>query len=305
MATDLPLSEPHDAHPRKPKVSLPPGACDTHAHVFGPGNKYPFLSTGLYTPADALPEDYRHMLDVLGVERAVLVQPSVYGTNNDAMLDAIARDPKRMLGVAVLPFDTPTEEIERLHGKGIRGIRCNIVDLKTGQGQFDLSAIRAFAERSRAFGWHVEFLMHVDEQPTLDKLFADFPTPVSFGHLGYVMPPAKGTDLPGFKALLRLMKDGKAWVKLTAPYRLSAQQNPYADVDPFAQALLDAAPERLLWGSDWPHVHPRPGGPRGVPLARAMPNDGDLFDVFSHWIADEKLRRRILVDNPAALYGFK
>lgn len=294
----------HDPHPRKPKVTLPPGACDTHAHVFGPGNKYPFLATGLYTPADALPGNYRHMLDTLGVENCVLVQPSVYGTNNDAMLDAIALDPQRTRGVAVVPLDVETKEIERLHTKGVRGVRFNVVDVKAGKGQFELEPIRKLAERIRPFGWHVEFLMHVDEQPQLDTLFGDFPTPISFGHLGYVLPPSRGTDLPGFQALLRLMRDGKAWVKLTAPYRLSGHLTPYSDVDPFAQALMEVAPERLIWGSDWPHVHPRPGGPGGPPLERAMPNDGDLFDIFSHWVPDAKLRRRILVDNPAQLFGF-
>lgn len=303
-AEQLPLSEPHDPHPRKPKVAVPPLACDTHAHVFGPGNKYPFIPTGLYTPADALPTDHRHMLDAIGVARGVLVQPSIYGTNNDAMLDALAKDPKRMRGVAVLSFDVETKELERLHAKGVRGIRCNIVDLKYGKGRFDLEALRQFAERIRPFGWHVEFLMHVDEQPDLDRMFGDFPTPVSFGHLGYVLPPSKGVDLPGFQALLRLMRNGKAWVKLTAPYRLSSRKDPYSDVDPYARALLEAAPERLLWGSDWPHVHPRPGGPGGAPLDRPMPNDGDLFNAFAGWIPDEKIRRRILVDNPAQLYGF-
>lgn len=301
----LPLSQPHDPHPRKPKVALPALACDTHAHVFGPGNKYPFLPSGLYTPADALPDEYRHMHDTLGVERGVLVQPSIYGTNNDAMLDAMAKDPVRLRGVAVLPLDVDNKEIERLHSKGVRGIRLNVVDIKSGKGQFDVEALKKFAARIRPFGWHVEFLMHVDEQPELDRLFADFPTPISFGHLGYVLPPSKGTALPGFRALLRLMRDGKAWVKLTAPYRLSSGGHPYSDVDAFAHALVQAAPGRVLWGSDWPHVHPRPGGPGGPPLERPMPNDGDLFDTFAKWVPDPKLRQRILVDNPRELYDFK
>ena len=301
---DPPLSEPHDPHPRKPKVSTPPGACDTHAHVFGPGNKYAFKPNGLYTPADALPSEFRHMLDTLGIDRAVLVQPSVYGTNNDAMLDALASDPTRLRGIAVLPFDVSMEELERLHAAGVRGIRCNVVDVKAGKGQLDFPALRAFAERIAPLGWHVEFLMHVDEQPHLLDMLATFPTPVCFGHLGYVLPPSKGTDLPGFRALLRLMQDGKAWVKLTAPYRLSAKAHPYPDAAPFAGLLVDTAPDRVVWGSDWPHVQPRPGGPNGPPLDRAMPNDGDLFDVFVDWVPDEAVRRRVLVDNPAELYGW-
>jgi predicted TIM-barrel fold metal-dependent hydrolase len=289
-----PYAAPHDPNPRKPQVPVPALACDTHAHVFGPGNTYPFIPNGLYTPADALLPDFRHMLDTLGIVRAVLVQPSIYGTNNDCMLEALKQDTKRLRGIAVIPFDADSKAIERLHAQGVRGVRCNIVDLKTGAGQLPLEPLRALARRIRPLGWHVEFLMHVDEFPSLDRQLADFPVEVSFGHLGYV-PAAKGTETPGFKALLRLMRDGKAWVKLTAPYRLTLSEMPYPDVDPFAQALLDAAPQRLVWGSDWPHVL----------VKSKMPDDGGLLDVLARWVPDDKTRRAILVDNPAKLYDFK
>lgn len=288
-----PFAAPHDPHPRKPQVAVPAQACDTHAHVFGPGNTYPFIPNGLYTPSDALLPDFRHMLDALGVERAVLVQPSIYGTNNDCMLEALRQDTKRLRGVAVIPFDSDAKAIERLHAQGVRGVRCNIVDLKTGAGQLPLEPLRALAKRIQPFGWHVEFLMHVDEFPTLDRQLADFPVACAFGHLGYV-PAAKGTGTQGFQALLRLMRDGKAWVKLTAPYRLTLSEMPYADTDAFAQALVEASPQRLLWGSDWPHVL----------VKSKMPNDGGLFDVFAKWVPDEKTRRAILVENPATLYDF-
>jgi predicted TIM-barrel fold metal-dependent hydrolase len=136
--------------------------------------------------------------------------------------------------------------------------------------------------------------MHVDEFPDLDRQLADFPVDVVFGHLGYV-PTGKGLDTPGFAALKRLMREGRAWVKLTAPYRLTLSAMPYSDTAPFAQDLVDSAPERLLWGSDWPHVF----------IKTAMPNDGDLFNVFSKWVPDAAMRKRILVDNPARLYDFK
>jgi predicted TIM-barrel fold metal-dependent hydrolase len=136
--------------------------------------------------------------------------------------------------------------------------------------------------------------MHVDEFPALDVELRDFPVDVIFGHLGYV-PAQKGIDTKGFAALLRLMKDGKAWVKMTAPYRFSALgKMPFPDSDAFAQALVDAAPERLLWGSDWPHVF----------IRTAMPNDGELLDLFAKWVPDARMRKRILVDNPAKVYGF-
>jgi predicted TIM-barrel fold metal-dependent hydrolase len=288
-----PYAAAHDPNPDKPAAAVPTHACDTHAHVFGPGNTYPFIANGLYTPADALLSDFRHMLDTLGMERAVLVQPSIYGTNNDCMLAALAQDPKRLRGVAVIPFEADTGTIERLHAQGVRGVRCNIVDLKTGAGELPLEPLRALANRIKPFGWHVEFLMHVDEFPELDRLLADFPVACSFGHLGYV-PAAKGTGTKGFQALLRLMRDGKAWVKLTAPYRLTLSETPYADTDAFAHALVEAAPQRLLWGSDWPHVM----------VKSKMPNDGRLFDVFAGWVPDAKTRHTILVDNPARLYGF-
>lgn len=283
----------HDPAPRGPKFAIPAAACDCHAHVFGPGNTYPFIPHGLYTPADALPADFRHMLKALGVQRGVLVQPSIYGTNNQAMLDAMATDTERLRGIAVLPYDTGEDEIERLHRLGVRGVRCNIVDLKFNKGVLPLDQLRGLAARIKRFGWHVEFLMHVNEFPDLDRQLAGFPVDVVFGHLGYV-PTSEGLATAGFEAMLRLLSDGKAWVKLTAPYRLTLSEMPYADVDATARTLVERAPERLLWGSDWPHTF----------IKTAMPNDGDLLDLFARWVPDEKLRERILVTNPASLYDF-
>ena len=287
-----PLCAGHDPNPRKPGLDVPPGACDTHAHVFGPGNHYPFIPHGLYTPADALLGDYAHMLGVLGMERGVLVQPSIYGTDNQAMLDAMADKPK-LRGVAVVPYDVDLAEIERLHGLGVRGVRCNIVDVKFGKGALPLDQLRALAARIKPYGWHIEFLMHVNEFPDLDRQLAGFPVDVVFGHLGYV-PTSQGTETAGFKGLLKLMRDGKAWVKLTAPYRLTLSDMPYPDVDATARVLVEEAADRLLWGSDWPHTS----------IKTRMPNDGDLFDLFTRWVPDETMRARILVTNPQKLYDF-
>jgi len=268
-------------------------SCDCHAHVCGPESRYPYAPNRLYTPEDASPADYRRMLDSLGMERGVLVQPSIYGSDNRALLDALAQDPVRLRGIAVVPFDVDAKEVELLHEGGVRGVRQNIVDLKNGKGVLPLEPLRALAKRIQLFGWHVEFLMHVDEFPQLDRQLADFPVDVVFGHLGYT-PTSKTIDEPGFRALLRLMRDGKAWVKLTAPYRLTMSAMPYRDTDVFAQALLDAAPQRLLWGTDWPHVF----------IKTALPEDKKLLRLLEHWVPDEQMRRRILVDNPAGLYGF-
>jgi predicted TIM-barrel fold metal-dependent hydrolase len=289
-----PTCESHNPNPAPPATPVPPLACDAHAHVCGPNSRYPLIEERLYTPPEASPKAYRHMLDAIGVARGVLVQPSAYGFDNQAMLDALASDTKRFRGVAVVPFDVPVAEIERLHAAGVRGLRSNIVDLKNNQGQLPLEHLRALAQRIKPFGWHIEFLMHVNEFPQLDRQLADFPVEVVFGHLGYV-PTAKGLETPGFAALLRLMRDGKAWVKLTAPYRLTLSAMPYPDTAPFAQVLVDAAPERLLWGSDWPHVY----------IKTAMPDDGDLFDTFAKWVPDAALRKRILVDHPGQVYDFQ
>jgi predicted TIM-barrel fold metal-dependent hydrolase len=268
-------------------------ACDCHAHVCGPESRYPYSQNRLYTPEDASPADYRRMLDSLGMERGVLVQPSIYGTDNRALLDALAQDPKRLRGIAVVPYDIHARGLEKLHQAGVRGVRQNIVDLKEGKGQLPLDDLRKLAAKIKPFGWHVEFLMHVDEFPQLDRQLADFPVNVVFGHLGYV-PTSKSPAQPGFQALLRLMRDGRAWVKLTAPYRLTMSGMPYPDTDAFAQALVDAAPQRLLWGTDWPHVF----------IKTAMPQDKKLLALLEHWVPDAALRTRILADHPAQLYDF-
>ena len=288
-----PACAAHDPHPRAPAFAVPANACDVHAHVCGEEARYPFIEARLYTPPPAPVQEYRHMLDTLGLARGVLVQPSIYGTDNRAMLDALATDPQRLRGVAVVPFDAGVAEIERLHAAGVRGVRCNIVDLKDNKGQLPLEALRALAARVKPYGWHVEFLMHVDEFPDLDLQLKDFPVEVVFGHLGYVNT-SRGLETAGFKALLRLMRDGRAWVKLTAPYRLTLSAMPYPDTDAFAQVLVAEAGGRLMWGSDWPHVF----------IKTAMPNDGDLFDTFARWVPDAALRKRILVDNPARVYDF-
>lgn len=282
-----------DRAPRRPRLALPAGACDTHAHICGPAARYAYSPDRIYTPPDALLADYCAMLETLGVERCVLVQPSVYGADNAAMLDAMAALGPRCRGVAVVDGAVTKDELARLHAAGVRGVRLNLVDVKSPSGAVPLDDVRALAARVAPMGWHVELLIHADDYPDLDVMFADFPADVVLGHLGY-MRPGKGVDDPGFAALLRLLEGGRCWVKLTGPYRISAGGLPYADIVPHARALVDAAPDRILWGSDWPHVM----------VKKAMPNDGDLCDLLAEWIPEEGARERVLVRNPAALYGF-
>lgn len=290
-----PLCAGPDPDTRKPSFTLPPGSCDCHAHVFGPATRYPYSPKRIYTPPDASPADYWRMLRALGVERAVLVQPSVYGTDNHAMLDAMTAFDGRMRGVAVVEESVTDAELERMHALGVRGIRFNIVDVKAEEkGVLPMNRVRKMAERVKPLGWHVQFLMHVDEFPELDKTFANFPVDIVIDHFGY-MQTSKGVGNPGFQRLLKLMRGGRCWVKFTGTYRISGEAMPYRDVVPYAHALVAAAPERIVWGTDWPHPKHE----------KSMPNDGEMCDRLLDWIPDERQRRLVLVDNPARLYGFQ
>jgi 2-pyrone-4,6-dicarboxylate lactonase len=293
---DIPVCAPPDPHPNKPTFEFPPCACDCHAHICGPQSAYKYIPQRIYSPPDALLPDYRRVLDALGCSRAVLVQPSFYGTDNSAMLAAMKVAGPAFRGVAVLSDDTTASELEAMHMAGIRGARLNIVDVREGKGRLPVERVARLAARIKPFGWHIEFLMHVDEFPEIDTTLATLPVDVVFGHLGYVKTE-KGVAAPGFQSLLRLVRGGRAWVKLTGAYRISSETLPHADTNEFAHALLEAAPNRIVWGTDWPHVMTKWTIP--------MPNDGALADLLLDWIPDAALRRRVLADNPATLYGFQ
>lgn len=288
-----PLCAAPDPNPSRPKLDLLPGACDSHAHICGPAAQYLYAPDRIYTPPDALLPDYLAMLDVLGLQRAVIIQPSIYGTNNSVTLAAINEASIPCRGVAVIDEAITDDEITQLNQAGIKGIRLNLVDVTDPTGDMPIDIARRLAERIAPLGWHTEFLVHVDDYPDFDTMFADFPTDIVLGHLGYMRPDRGVTD-PGFQALLRLMKDGRCWVKLTGPYRISSGDLPYPGVTEIAHALIDGNPDRIVWGSDWPHVM----------VTKPMPNDGDLCDLLADWIPDVTVRRKILVDNPARLYGF-
>ena len=282
---------PHDPSPRRPALRLPAGAWDTHAHVCGPIQIYPLVANRLYNPPVASVTDYLHMLDTLGVQRGVLVQPSVYGTDNRALLDGLAQAQGRLRGVAVLPYDVSPDEVRHLHRLGVRGVRCNIVDLKEGKGQLPLAGLQQLARTIAPLGWHLEFLMHVNEFPDLHRQMRTLPVPLVFGHLGYVPTSVGGSE--GFEGLLDLARAGQAWIKMTAPYRLTPESSPYESVAPVARLLCQQVPDRLLWGSDWPHVF----------IKTPMPNDGDLLDLMGSWMSSSADLHAIWVDHPKHLYG--
>ncbi len=290
----IPLLAPPDRNPRKPSFEMPEGATNSHAHICGPAERYPFYERRIYTPPDSPLPEYHKLLSGLGVSRGVLVQPSFYGADNSAVLDALETSDVPLRGVVVVPEDIDQASLSEMNEKGIRGARLNIVDTRDAKGVMPVERIRRLAEAVAPYGWHIEFLAHVNEFPDLDELLGDLPVDVVFGHFGY-MPAELGTAPDGFQALLRLMQAGKAWVKFTAPYRISKRAD-FADVTPIARAIVEAAPDRIVWGSDWPHVK--------VDWAIPMPNDGDQTDLLADWIPEADIRSRVLVDNPAKLYGF-
>lgn len=291
-----PYCAPPDPVLRAPAQPMGALSCDCHAHVCGPEARYPYAATRIYTPPDALPDAYLALLRTLGVARAVLVQPSVYGTDNAAMLSGMRTLDAAGLacrGVAVVDKGVGEGELDALHAAGVRGLRFNLVDLADPKSGPPLDAIRQLAERIAPRFWHAEFLIHVDDYPDFEARFGDFPTDIVVGHMGYLRPGRDVND-KGFRGMLRLAEAGRCWIKLTAPYRISAGDLPYPEAAAFARAIVAAAPHRAVWGTDWPHVM----------VKKPMPNDADLCDLLPGWVPDPALRRRILADNAAELYGF-
>lgn len=279
---------------RKPVLVLPPGSCDSHLHVIGPTARFPFASGRSYTPDDAPVERLRELHYLLGIDRAVYVQPTVHGFDNSAMLDAVARDPSNSRGVALLPTDVADAELRRLHAAGIRGVRFNFVK-HLGETP-DTVAVLRIAERIESLGWHVQFHFGSEDLLVHRQLLQQIQAPFVIDHMGRTAV-ADGLHQEAFVALIEVLADPRAWVKLSGPDRISTDLAkggafPYADVVPFARKLLAAAPDRTLWGSDWPHSN-----------VRELPVDADLVDLLAQY-GDESVLQRLLVANPARLYSF-
>lgn len=286
---------PPDANLIPPlRLALPLGACDTHAHLFGPASIYPWNPARGYTPPDAPVASYEALHGSLGVTRGVLTQPSVYGTDNACILDYVAKHLDRMRAVVAVGPAVSDSELQKMHERGARGIRINIAD-KGGNPFSSFAEIGQMAQRLKPMGWHIEFLLHVHEMDGMRDDIRKLPVDISVGHFGY-MPAALGVAHPEFKKFLDLVREGRTWIKFTAPYRITTRTaTPYDDAIPIAHALAECRPDRILWGTDWPHpICPVP-----------MPNDGALTDHLPDWLPDETMRRRVLVDNPALLYGFQ
>ena len=286
------IPPPHpDPHPPT-AFRPPPGACDAHCHVFGPADRFPFAPGRRYTPPDAGVEDLARLHARLGLDRAVIVQASCHGTDHAALLDALRRGAGRYAGVAMIDEATTEDELDELHAAGVRGTRMNFVAHLGGAPTAD--AVERIVARAAERDWHVVLHLDAADLARYAPLLALLPCPYVIDHMGRIDATA-GLDQEPFRALLALLHRGdRCWVKLSGAERLTAAgPPPYDDVVPFAQALIAAAPDRVLWGTDWPH-----------PNVRHMPDDGDLVDLLAAFAPDEDVRHRILVDNPARLYDF-
>jgi predicted TIM-barrel fold metal-dependent hydrolase len=281
---------PPDPNPLRPKLELPPGACDAHCHVFGPAARFPYAADRSYTPPDAPVEQLRALHAQLGISRAVIVHASCHGSDMDVTLDAIASSGNQYRGVAVVEGKVTDRELERLHAGGIRGIRFNFV--KHLGGVPDLGVFYRLLERIKPLGWHV--VLHFDAGDILEQheLLEQIDVPFIVDHMGRVKA-AEGLQQKPFQALLSLFRvNPLAWIKICGAERVSVGKRPFRDAVPFAQALIAVDPGRLLWGTDWPHPN----------ITRDMPNDGELVDLLGEMCPDAALRQRILVENPTQMY---
>jgi predicted TIM-barrel fold metal-dependent hydrolase len=269
----------------------PPGACDSHCHVFGPATKFPYAPNRSYTPPDAPFERLVQLHDFLGLSRGVIVQASCHGTDNTAMMDALERGKGRYRGVAIVDGSVTDKQLADMNDKGVRGVRFNFVAHLGGAP--DLDVFHRVLDRIAELGWHV--VLHLDAQEilTYTDLINHIRVPFIIDHMGRVRAEG-GLKQQPFLQLLELMHNPLAWVKVCGSERVSVGRRPFDDAIPFAQALINVAPDRVLWGTDWPHPN----------ISKDMPNDGELVDLMFRFCDDANLRKRLLVDNPARLYGF-
>lgn len=288
--SDAPACQGPDRLLRRPRFVMPMGAVDCHAHVFGPQAHFPFSPDRSYTPQDCTVAQYAELLDTLGIDRCVLVQGGPHGTDNCVTLDAVAQLGPRARGVAVIRPGLGRAALQTLHDGGMRGCRISSVV----RGGASVENLEALASETADLGWHL--MLHLRQSAELCALaprLRALPNAFVIDHLGHVLG-SEGTQAPGFACVLELLGTGRCWLKLASLYRSSQQPYPHADMLPMIHAVVRARPDRLLWGSNWPH-----------PIyAGAMPNDADLVDLVPLWVPDPDARQQLLVDNPGQLYGF-
>jgi D-galactarolactone isomerase len=274
----------------RPRLSAPPGTCDTHMHIYD--HRFPLAPTAPFDPPDALVPQYLAMRKRLGVDRTVVVQPSGYGTDNRCTLEAIAALGDSARGIAVVDETATDAELEGLTKAGIRGIRFHM--LPGGVLPWDI--LETMAARTCEFGWHVQLQLDGRELPEREALIRKVLGTLVIDHVGKFLEPVP-VDHPGFRVLLKLLENGRTFVKLSAPYEVSKVGLPnYDDVGALAKVLVREAPDRMLWATNWPHPTPITASPK--------PDDAHLLDMLLDWTPDAATRHKVLVDNPAKLYGF-
>ena len=280
----------YHANPKKPDRPLPAGSCDSHCHVFGPAAQFPFAATSTYEPVDAGKDTLFQRHRFLGIDRAVIVQASCHGTDNSAMLDALQAGGERYRGVAVVDRDIADTELAAMHRQGVRGVRFNFVK-RLGGGK-PLDHYEAILAKIAPLGWHIIVYFDAEDLAELEPFLRRIEVPVVIDHMGRV-PVEQGLQSNAFKLLHKLLQsDEKFWVKVSCAERLSKLGPPYSDVDPVALKLVESVPDRVLWGTDWPHPN----------MKSHMPDDGQLVDRVFSIAATEALRQKILIDNPNRLY---
>jgi predicted TIM-barrel fold metal-dependent hydrolase len=299
------LSLPRRSRAASVTFEVPPGACDCHTHVFGDTARFPLWSGRTYTPPPASVEQLKALQQSLHLDRVVIVHPSVYGTDNRCTVDALTQLGGRARAIVVVDDATSETELDAMHRAGVRGIRLNLETFgeanPNAASQVFQRAVRRLANRH----WHVQLYVRPSLVEALEGEVMASPVPVVFDHFGGARAAA-GVEQPGFQSLVKMARAGKAYVKISAAYRISTRPPDYLDVAPLAGALIAANPERILWGSDWPH----PGGapPRGRTASDVVPpipvDDVELFNQLQRWAPDARVRKMILVENPARLFGF-
>jgi predicted TIM-barrel fold metal-dependent hydrolase len=292
------------AQPATPVTfDVPAGACDCHTHIHGDPRTFPYFPGRVYTPETALPEEMSALHKALHIQRVVIVTPSVYGTDNSASLYGMKARGADARGVAVIDDKTPEGALDAMDRAGVRGIRLN---LATGGGN-DPSAARkrfeAAVERVRKRKWHVQMYTSLAVISSIRDLVAASPVPAVFDHFGGASAEL-GTGQPGFADLLELVRSGKAYVKISGAYRASRLAPDYPDAAPLARALIAANADRIVWGTDWPHPNSSSGNPATQVTPLLQIDDGRLLNQLPVWAPEAAIRKKILVDNPAGLYGF-
>jgi 2-pyrone-4,6-dicarboxylate lactonase len=280
---------PAPAQGKPSTFEMPAGVVDAHAHVIGEPPFYPWMPDRSYTPPVATSDAYIKMLDDVGSKYGVLIQVSVHGQDNTLMLNTLQSYPDRLRGVVVPALGLPDAQYQSMKDAGVVGLRLNVL---YGGGGVSLAQLADYDALARDWGWHIQFLLDARELPTLYPQLGKLRSTIVIDHMGHI-PTSVGVDSDGFQALLTLVKNG-AWVKVSGAYRLSADEPPYRDTIGYAQALIYAAPERCVWGSDWPHVA----------TWTTMPTVAQLLDTLALWAPDPAIRTAILTTNAHKLYGF-